>query len=128
MSKNSHSSNEVFTKLRKQKNFDMGDNDVLLSVKHKHEKMKLENKNLIDDKISGNKKKLIEVFSFSSLERELTPDYESFSDNSEFFLRKSLGTESYFEAEVEICSSIKTPYSKESNDSIKYNDLKNKPK
>ena len=124
----SHSSNEMSTEMEKQRSFDKGDNGAFLSVKHKNEVMKLDNKKLIDDKLSGKEKKLIEVFSFSSLEREMTPDYESFSDNSEFFLTKSLGTESYFESEVESCSSIKTPYSKKTNDLKKDNDRKTKPK
>ena len=44
-----HSSNEISPELEKLRNLDMGDNDALLSVKHKNEAMKLENKNLIDD-------------------------------------------------------------------------------
>jgi len=126
ISKASHSSIKFSTELQKQRNFDMGDN-AFLSIKQKNEVMKIKNEKIIDHKLSGKEKELIDVFSFSSLERELTPDYESFSDN-EFFLTKSFGTESYFQAEVESCSSLKTPYNEKSNVLIKENDRKTNPK
>ena len=123
----SHSSIEVSTELGKQRNFDMGDNDALLSVKNNDEVIKLESEKLIDDNLSGKEKKLIKIFSFSSFERELTPDYESLSDDSEFFLTKSPGIESSFQPDIESCSSAKSSNSNKSNVLLKDNARKTKP-
>ena len=73
-------------------------------------------------------KKLIQVFSFSSLERELTPDYESYSDDSEFFLTKSPGIDSFFQKDIESCSSLKACSSNRSKILQESNELKNKSK
>ena len=50
--------------------------------------VKIENKLLVKDKLNKNQNEVKEHFSFSSLEREITPDYKSLSDDSEFFLTK----------------------------------------
>ena len=122
----SESSIELSTELEKKRNFDMGDNGALLSVKNKDDIMKLEKEKMVDDKLAGKEKKLIEVFSFSSFERELTPDYESLSDDSEFFLTKSI--ESHLQLDTEICSSVKTSNSNISNTFEVINERKNKSK
>ena len=108
MSIDPQSSTKDSTELVKQSTFDRGDNDALFSVKKNNEVIKLETEILIDNKLFGKDNDIEEVFNFSSLERGSTPDYESLSDDSEFFLTKSPDIESYFQPEIESCSSVNT--------------------
>jgi len=115
------------SELEKQSNFSKGDNDEMFSAKKNNEIRKLESEILTDDKLLRKSKKLIEVFSFSSLERELTQDYESYSDDSEFFLTKSPGIDSFFQKDIESCSSLKKTSSNKSKILQESNEPKNKP-
>jgi len=124
----SESNIKVSAELEKQSNFSKGDYDEMFSAKNNDAVGKIESKTITDDKLFEKNRNLIEVFSFSSLERELTPDYESNSDDSEFFLTKSPDIDSFFQKDIESCSSLKACSSNRSKILQESNELKNKSK
>ena len=74
-----------------------------------NKKLKLENHMLITDKDAIKENKIRDSFSFSSLERDLTPEYASLTEASECFLSKSHDLQSSFQDMIESYSSEKTP-------------------